>query len=244
MADPQMMVTEPGVGTVPERARVPLYVVSRDDSPERLVSLWAEAERMGVPLVRVGASEGAPGEDDVLLRASDHRRAWERIVESGVSAAIVLDDDVSLDDRLAPFLDAATLIEALPERGLINLDGGHGGEGETRIEHTLGMPARCGAYALGGDTARALLDAPRHLEPLERGLLRHREHGVELRVALPAPVVSPDRADGPEHRAGFAGFVARLSHALTERSAKATPKRRSPAAAVPPLAPAVVTSAK
>ena len=227
--------------------RVPLYVVSRDGSPERLIALWAEAERMGVPLVRVGASDTVPGEDEALMRASDHRRAWERVAEGEAPVAIVLEDDVALDDRLAPLLDADTLSAALPSRGLVNLDGGAGGEGETRIERTLGMPARCGAYALGRDTARALLAAPRHLEPLERTLLRHREHGVELRVALPAPVVSPERDDEPDHRPGLGGLVARLRHALAERAAppKRSPRKPGPTAgAVPPLAPAVMGTPK
>ena len=224
-----------GTGGSPLAGRVSLYVVSRDDAPERLVALWAETDRMGAPLIRVGASQGAPGEDAALLRASDHRRAWERVADGDAPVAIVLEDDVALDDRLAPFLDMDALGEAVPPLGLVNLDGGRGGEGVTRIEHTIGMPARCGAYALRRETARALLDAPRRAEPLERTLLRHREHGVELRVATPAPIVAPARANEPDVRPGLAGLVSRLRHRLTERPASIG-RTNDAGARVPPLA--------
>lgn len=222
--------------------RVPLYVISRDGSPERLVALWAETDRLGVPLVRVGAAEGAPGEDGVLLRASDHRRAWERVVSDDVPLAIVLEDDVALDDRLGPLLDGTVLDDAMPPLGLVNLDGGPSGEGATRIEHTLGMPARCGAYALRRETAMALLAVQRRAEPLERTLLRHREHGAELRVALPAPVVSPERGTAPDHRPGLAGVMSRTRHALVERVRRSARPAASRPASVPPLAPAPTTA--
>ena len=209
-------------------ARVPLYVISRDGAPERLVALWAEAERMGVPLVRVGASDGAPGDDEATMRASDHRRAWERVAAGEDAVAIVLEDDVALDDRLAPLLDADALAGALPPLGLVRLDGGCGGEGEARIERATTLAGRCGAYALRRETAAALLAAPRQAGPLERWLVRQRENGLSLHVAVPAPVAAPDREDEaePGRGAGLRGFAARLGRALRMDRASPAPADR------------------
>ena len=212
----------------PAGGRAPLYVISRDGEPERLVAMWAEAERLGVTLHRIAATDGAPGDDADLIRLSDHRRAWARIAEGDAAHAVVLEDGAALDDRLGALLDADRLAREAPRRGIVNLDGGRPGEGEPRIVAPTSTPARCGAYVIGRDAARALLAAPRRAEPLARTLARRGEHGVEIRIAEPAPVVTAD-VERPA-----AGWLTRLSELL---------RRSAPARAVssvPPLRPAPI----
>ena len=213
----------------PAGGRAPLYVISRDGEPERLVAMWAEAERLGVALHRIAATDVAPGDDAELMRVSDHRRAWTRIAGSDAPHAVVLEDGAALDDRLGALLDADRLAREVPGHGLVNLDGGRPGEGEPRIVAPATPPARCGAYVIGREAAGALLAATRRTESLERTLARRGEHGVEMRVAEPAPVV----AAGVERSTN--GWLSRLGDFLrrgvTERVA---------APAVPPLRPAPI----
>ena len=193
-------------------SRVPVFVISRDGEPERLVALWAEAERLGVDLTRIGATESDGGDDRELLRASDHRRTWERIAGGAVRHAVVLEDGVALDDRLVPLLDAAYLAREVPEHGLVGLDGGRPGEddpaegdGATRLVRTPALSGRCAAYVIGRGAAIALLRAPRRAEPLERALAR--ALGVELMLADPAPVLAPA---APEPSDGWMARLRRL----------------------------------
>ena len=212
--------------TMDTLGRAPVYVISRDGEPERLVALWAEADRLGVTLHRIAATDPAEGDDAALIRSSDHRRAWARVAEGDDAHAVVLEDDAALDDRLAPLLDAARLLREVPDHGVVNLDGGRPGEGDPRIVRPSGPLQRCGAYVVARGAARALLNAPRRAEPLERTLARRAQHGVEVCVAEPAPVVAPGAAD-----AGVAGgWLARLGQFVRG-------ERGGVAANVPPLRP-------
>lgn len=211
----------------PAGGRAPLYVISRDGEPERLVAMWAEAERLGVALHRIAATDGAPGDDAGLMRVSDHRRAWARVAAGGAPHAVVLEDGAALDDRLSALLDADRLAREVPAQSIVNLDGGRRGEGEPAIVAPAVPPAYCHAYVIGREAAAALLAAPRRAEPLERTLARRAEHGVEIRVAEPAPVVTT----GVERPAG--GWLSRLSDLLRRGVTE-----RAGAPVVPPLRPA------
>lgn len=212
----------------PVADRAPVYVISRDGEPERLVALWAEADRLGVELHRIAATDAADGDDAALIRASDHRRAWARIAAGEATHAVVIEDGAALDDRLAPLLDLGRLAREVPDHGVVNLDGGRPGEGEPRIVRPGTAPQRCGAYVVARGAARALLDSPRRAEPLERALARRAEHGVEVCVAEPAPVVAPDAED----TVGTT-WLTRLGTLLRPRERS----RPSVASMVPPLRP-------
>jgi len=95
-------------------------------SPDRRAFMQAEAERAGVELSFVQAVDGmdlnldeAAGYDREgrLRHAPDlkpnevacvlsHKAALETFLASGASAAVVLEDDAVLSDRLAPFVEA------------------------------------------------------------------------------------------------------------------------------------------
>ena len=216
--------------TAPPRA--PVYVISRDGEPERLVALWAEADRLGIELHRVAATDGVAGEDSARMRLSDHRRAWQRVAEGEHSHAVVLEDVAALDDRLAPFLDAARLVRDLPPRAVVNLDGGRPGDGEPRIAAAPNGFGRCSAYVLASEAASTLLAAPRGDETLERALAGGGEHGLTLCVVEPALVVMPETGVS---ETGWRARLAGLSRRLLARSTGRA--EAEPVAAVPPLRP-------
>lgn len=153
-----------------------------------------------------------------------HRQAWAEQVSAGEPWAVVLEDDVLLDPRLAqrlaevqrqwpPGLHGVRLSHLCPAvgRGLRGLPpAGH-------LILPTKNPSGGQGYLLTLEGARQLLE---HLHPGERPLdsdLDHAwQHGIALGLLLPAPV----RADaGADSRIGPTGERARVarSHALGAR---------------------------
>jgi glycosyl transferase family 25 len=108
---------------------LPVFVINLDRSPARLATMVAQLDRLGVPFERISASDGrnlspedadrnppsvgrrplSPGEIGCF---GSHRRFWSIVVERNLTAAVVLEDDVILDDR---FVEALAGIAARPQ---------------------------------------------------------------------------------------------------------------------------------
>lgn len=95
---------------------IELVVISRDDEPERLVAIWAEADRLGLPLRRHSVPDDRP------VDLSDHRDVWVGISEGDSRFSVVVTDAVSLDDALLPLLDEPFLERALEPAFFVKLD--------------------------------------------------------------------------------------------------------------------------
>ena len=96
-----------------------LYLINLARRPDRLASMQAQAERLGLRFTRLealDAKEADPAAIDRWFRGSgplgeiprgdkccslSHRMAWEKLVASGAPYAAVLEDDVVLKDRAA-----------------------------------------------------------------------------------------------------------------------------------------------
>ena len=165
---------------------VPIYVLNRDAASERLVSVWADAERLGLRLVRVAEEETG---DAARARLAAHASAWTKIADGATEFAIVAEDCIDLDERLLPLLDTTALARRFEGPTVVNLDGGPtGGPGPVRIvKHD--QPLRSfGAYVIDRATASRLagLVSPQGtLLSLEEVLANG---GVTMLVAAPAPV--------------------------------------------------------
>ena len=172
---------------------ITLTVISSDDAPDRLVAIWAEAERLGIPLRRHAAS--APAED-AAGRLADHRAIWNELVQSRARFAAVIPDDVAFDEQLARLLDEEFLGRLMGGGGILRLDGTSEDDGGdlrvTAAEDLNGFEA----YIVSRDTAALLLRATRDGADAARGasdrmgaaLTSVGRAGNPLLAALPPPV--------------------------------------------------------
>ena len=92
---------------------VPACLINLDRSPERLAFMQEQAERLGISMQRISGIDGRSkmSSGEVGCYAS-HLIVMRQIVEDGHAAAIILEDDVSLDPRFMTV--AAAAISAAP----------------------------------------------------------------------------------------------------------------------------------
>ena len=169
-----------------KQLEVPIYVLNRDDALDRLVAIWADAERLGLRIERVGQT---PTDDPARDQLSIHVDAWSRIANGGSRFAIVLEDDVGLDERLLPLLDTTRLAGELRGDQVLNLDGGPSDPpGSTRIIDAKQPPVSFGAYLLGRDVAERLHALVEGAQSIDEFFANLPEHDVQILVATPPPV--------------------------------------------------------
>lgn len=180
---------------------IPVYIISRNDAPERLVALWADAERLGISIVRVG-TDGSESSH----RA--HAKAWKKIAEGDAPFAVILDDDVRFDERLVSLLDRDFLARALPPRSIVVLDrmeDREPAELDMAIIKPRSLRSRGQAYIASRVAVRQLLSLPPTDEPLQRVFARQNEHGISVLAVMPSPVtiMVDDSVGEPEAQTSF-----------------------------------------
>jgi len=114
-------------------AQTPIFLINLDRSPDRLAFMQEQAERLGLKLERISAVAGTRGlpkwlaprfvseTGEILSEMSSgevgcyasHLVTFAKIVERGLTAAIVLEDDVTLHPDFLATAQAA--ISAAPE---------------------------------------------------------------------------------------------------------------------------------
>lgn len=175
---------------------IPVYVISRDDAPERLVALWADAERLGISISRI-RPEGPAEENQDTSVPNGHRRAWERIADGDAPYAVVLHDDVELGEELLPLLDRSFLAKSLPPRSVLVLDGPQFGVAEelsdAAIVRPISPPNSFHAYIISRVAVRSLLASPKRVELPAKTIARKKEHGIETFLVVPPPVATGTR---------------------------------------------------
>ena len=183
---------------------IPVYIVSRNDAPERLVALWADAERLGIFIIRIST-------DGSESRRQAHAKAWTKIAEGDAPFAIVLDDDVRFDERLVSLLDREFLARALPPRSVVVLDRAEGREPvelDMAIIKPKSLRSRGQAYVASRVAVRQLLALPPADEPMERTFARQKEHGISILAVMPSPVTSMTEGVGDlERQTSFASII-------------------------------------
>lgn len=165
---------------------VPIFVLNTDDAPDRLVAVWADAERLGLRIERVGYVSTDDGQRD---RLDAHASAWARIADGASRFAIVAEDDVGLDARLLPLLDVPRLARDLAGGAVVCLNGGPVDHDEvTRILPASRFPRDCNAYLLDRDTALSLRDMATDCASLPALFTGLSAGGLATMVATPAPI--------------------------------------------------------
>ena len=199
---------------------VPLLVLNEDAAHERLVAIWGDADRLGLRIERVGQ----PSTGDAIgdrLRA--HATAWERVATGNNEFAIVAEDDVGLDERLLPLLDATRLRHDLDRSAVVNLDGGPSdATGPSRIVPATRPLRSFGAYIVDRTTADVLVVLAQGASSVEAVLDALADNGIAMLVATPPPVAS----SVVEPLEGSAkGWLSRTWRTLTGERPTAEPTR-------------------
>lgn len=196
MPAPTMQPRAPAGG--PVRAALPVYLVNLPDHVDRRTHSIEQLRRCGLldALVFTGAVNGRelPAElVDALYDArrnareypkplsrgeigcyASHLECWRRIVASGEPAALVLEDDVRIDDDLAHVL--GELLRAGPRFDMVKLIGRPResilrrvrGIGARSLVEYFRAPSWTGAYLVSGEGARKLLQArTRFFRPID-----------------------------------------------------------------------------
>ena len=192
---------------------IPVYLISDDGAPERLVALWADAERLGIQLTRVSTGSS---NDPAVAYMDGHRRAWQRVADSEAPFAMVIEDSVALDERVVPLLDRDFLSRALLPRAVVLLDTPDVKEAErldTAIIEPNAVPRSTRAYIVTRIAVRKLLAFESEAGPVAHVLARRKEHGISTLVVVPPPVIdnSDDTSGGLDEATGVGGAVGRAA---------------------------------
>lgn len=168
--------------------RYPVFLINLDRQPGRLRFMQQQLSALGVTPIRIPATNGRdPDERSRSCAASyaqlspgeigcfeSHRRLWQRIVDEGIPAAFVIEDDVILASDFAeldfPEIDA----------DIIKIDAGIGSLSwygtlskpvtEMRsLRRLLGTEFSTGCYFITAAGARKLLARSRkYIDPVDR----------------------------------------------------------------------------
>lgn len=111
-----------------------IVLINLDRTPDRLAYMSRQLERLGLPFTRLPATDGVKVSDEEFARLGNawfrpisrtevacllsHSRAWRKSIDEQKSL-LVLEDDVSLSDRLPAFLED---VEAFPHMQMVNVE--------------------------------------------------------------------------------------------------------------------------
>ena len=113
-----------------ENYGIPIYVINMASSTERLADVTAQMERLNLTFERIEAVVGAELSQDEINKVYDadankkrhhrnltpgeigcyvsHRKAWQKIVEGDSEFALVLEDDIHINDNLTACFELVT----------------------------------------------------------------------------------------------------------------------------------------
>ena len=178
-----------------------------------------------------------PGEVGCFL---SHRLAWQRMLDEGLEAALILEDDVALEDGFADaarfaaenagnfgYIQFQTRLLADPVSEVARRD-------ELSIVRPRLTPLRTSAQLVHRDAARRLLQVTETFDrPIDVLLQMHWETGVRLHVVQPSRVSDKTAETGGStisgKRRGIFEKIARSFHRHRYRSAISRLSRRNDA---------------
>jgi len=202
---------------------IPVYYINLASRPDRRAFMERQFAQLGIAAERIEAVRMDEVQRDLLdwhrtthslwrLAEGDlacglsHQRSWERLLESGAPAALVLEDDVQLAAPVLDFLDPT-----LPERlgaDLLKLETFHSPVklgsssqrvGTTELRELCSSQMGGAAYILTREVARQSLASPlRNQMGIDRFLFgRGGYHLLRSRVlqAIPSPCIQLDKLD-------------------------------------------------
>lgn len=171
--------------------RYPVFLVNLDRQPQRLRFMQAQLGALGITPIRIPAVNGRdPAERARAAAASyaplspgevgcfeSHRRLWQKMVDEGISAALVIEDDVIVASDFAT-LDFETA--GVGEIDVVKVDAGiaieswygvrhHPLPGGRSLQRMLGTEFSTGCYFITLSGARKLLSqSDRYFVPVDR----------------------------------------------------------------------------
>jgi glycosyl transferase family 25 len=215
-------------------------LINLDRSPERLAYFTAQAQRCGLAFERLAAVDGralsqaeqaaavAPRFEFQPINAGEiglfmsHRRAWQRIVDSGQAYGAVFEDDVVLAQALPQVL--AAIAQAAPPGDVVKLETtgravvlgdaalalGEGGQALQRLHSWHGGTA---AYVVSRAGALRLLAATDPLaDPVDQVMFNPLSRvcaALEVWQAVPALAMQKNRLERVAEGSAFATTIER-----------------------------------
>ncbi len=231
------------------RMKSPLaLLINMDGAEARLAHFTQQAERAGLSFERIAGVNGRAMSDSELQAHRDpgaiyplaageigallsHRRAWQRIYDTGAAWGCVFEDDACLQP------ETGALISSLPEDmatpTIISLEASNGeyvavSKKAIRfcsrdLYELRGVSIGAAAYALNRSACvRLLADEPRYAAAIDLYLFARRYgaiRGIRLLRLDPAPVIQADRLMTIEAAAEVG-----LASVVPERAKKLRPK--------------------
>ncbi|HEV2518561.1 MAG TPA: glycosyltransferase family 25 protein [Devosia sp.] len=202
---------------------IPVYYINLAARPDRRAFMEHKFAQLGITAERVEAvrmDEVPPAlvewhrttqslwrlaEGDLACGLS-HQRSWERLLDSGAPAALILEDDVELAAQVLDFLDpglverlGADLLKLETFHSPVKLGSAAQQVGATTMRELCSSQMGGAAYILSRDAARASLLSPlRNQMGIDRFLFgRGGYHLLRSRVlqAIPSPCIQIDKLD-------------------------------------------------
>jgi len=199
----------------------PVYYINLAARPDRRAFMERQFAQLGIAAERVEAVRTDEVPRDLLdwhvtrhslwhLGAGDlacglsHQRSWNRLLESGAAAALILEDDVQLTPQLLDFLDpelprrlGADLLKLETFHSPVKLGTASQRLGATELRELCSSQMGGAAYILTADIARSSLLSPlRNQMGIDRFLFgRGGYHLLRSRVlqAIPSPCIQIDK---------------------------------------------------
>lgn len=208
------------------QAIIPVYYINLASRPDRRAFMEAQFERLGIAADRIEAvrMDEVPrdlvewhatthslwrlAEGDLACGLS-HQRSWQRLLDSGAPAALVLEDDVQIAAPVLDFLDAglpdrlgADLLKLETFHSPVKLGSASQRVGATELRELCSSQMGGAAYILTREAARRSLASPlRNQMGIDRFLFgRGGYHLLRSRVlqTVPSPCIQIDKLDAAD----------------------------------------------
>lgn len=221
-------------------------LINMDGAEARLAHFTQEAERAGLSFERIAGVNGRAMSDSELQAHRDpgaiyplaageigctlsHRRAWQRICDSGKSWGVIFEDDACLSPQTGDIL--AQLPEDLERPSIIKLECSNGEAlrlgmksiafAGRSLRPLRGASIGSAAYAITRSACEILLARRAvYAVPLDLYLFSRRHGaigGLDVFMLAPAPVIQADRREGHGNA---------LASGITERGKRMRPRPR------------------
>lgn len=202
------------------------YCINLDRRPDRMEHMTAQFARQGMTVERipaVDAQDPAVAAAAALCRVGftgrvmgpgaygcfqSHREFWRRLVASGETHGMILEDDLVLSEGLAAYLadgwvpTDADIVKLETYESRIHLDKGEGASaGPRRLHRLRSRHAGTGCYVISAAAAKRLLAQTEGTpnDPIDEYLFSEASPAFgTLRIyqMVPAPVIQGDRWKG------------------------------------------------
>jgi glycosyl transferase family 25 len=184
---------------------MPVFVINLDRRADRMAYISRTLADLGMAFERVSAIDGLnlpPPRDEQVLSNKErachlsHRECWMRLLASGASAALVLEDDAVLSRRLPELVAEPALIPPDSEIVRLETDGGAHSisfralplKAGFKLHRLLSGSIGSAAYVIRRDVAEKLLSSDRSLD-LEADIAISPRNGLRVYQVVPAPAM-------------------------------------------------------